>query len=81
MNVGRMFATLLVLAYVAQQSLGPGWQLLLISYSDYIATCGTSAHRRTTGFVYTPLKQIYAISVSRYSLFLAHFKVYHCILM
>lgn len=81
MKVGCMFATLLVLAYVVQQSLGLEWRLLLISYSDYIATCGTSAHRRTTGFVYTPQKQIYATSVSRYSLFLAHFKVYRCILM
>jgi hypothetical protein len=77
----RVFATLLALPYVAQQSLELGWQLLLIFCSDCIATYGTSTRRRTTGFVYTPLKRIYATSVSHYSPFLAHFKVYRCILM
>ena len=77
----RVFTTLLALSYIAQQSLGLVWQLLLIFCSDCIATCGTSTRRRTTGFVYTPLKRIYTTSVSLHSLFLGNFKVYHCILM
>jgi hypothetical protein len=57
-----------------------GWRLLIIFCNDYIAICGICTRRRTTGFVCTPLKQIFATSVSHYSLFLDHFKDCRCIL-